>query len=244
MICTTPRSGSTLLCALLKATGVAGRPNSHFHQPSLDRWLDVFGLSAERFASREEALRSAFAAAFEQGSGGTDVFGLRMQRGSFPYFMEQLGRLHPTATSDVARIEAAFGPTLFIHLARADKLAQAVSRVMAEQTGLWHRAADGSELERLGPSHEPQYDRDAIARHLTDLGALDTAWEDWFAREGLAPLRIGYDDLAADPQSTLARVLGALGLDPARAQGMEPPTAKLASATSRDWTDRFEAGVP
>src|SRR4051794_39995083 len=30
LICATPRSGSTLLCELLKATGVAGRPEEYF----------------------------------------------------------------------------------------------------------------------------------------------------------------------------------------------------------------------
>ncbi len=241
IICTSPRSGSTLLCALLRETGIAGRPDSHFHEPSLDRWLEYYGLAKERFASREDSLRAVFASARERGVGGTSVFGLRMQRGSFPYFIEQADRLYPGRANDVERIEAAFGPTLFVHLQRPDKLAQAVSLVMAEQTGLWHRAADGSELERLAPPQEPSYDREAIARHMADLAALNAEWEHWFAREGLAPLRISYDELASAPQETLAHLLDALGLDPLRARRVQPPTAKLADATSRKWRERFTA---
>ena len=30
LVCATPRSGSTLLCELLKETGVAGRPEEYF----------------------------------------------------------------------------------------------------------------------------------------------------------------------------------------------------------------------
>src|ERR1700759_375295 len=30
LVCATPRSGSTLLCELLRSTGVAGRPLEHF----------------------------------------------------------------------------------------------------------------------------------------------------------------------------------------------------------------------
>jgi trehalose 2-sulfotransferase len=240
-ICTSPRSGSTLLCALLKETGIAGCPGSHFHEPSLAQWLESYGLANKRFASREEALRGVFASARERGAGATKVFGLRMQRGSFPYFLEQVDRLYPGRTSDIERIEAAFGPTLFVHLQRADKLAQAVSRVMAEQTGLWHRASDGSELERLAPPREPSYDSEAIARHVADLAALDAEWEHWFAREGLAPLRISYDELARAPQETLAHLLDALGLDPVHARHIQPPTAKLADAISREWIERFAA---
>ena len=32
IVCATQRSGSTLLCELLKATGVAGIPNEYFQQ--------------------------------------------------------------------------------------------------------------------------------------------------------------------------------------------------------------------
>ena len=205
VICTSPRSGSTLLCGLLAATNLAGKPGSHFHEPSLDRWLEVYELSERAFASRHEARRAVFDAAREHGTGGTGAFGLRMQRGSFAYFMEQLRALHPGKASDVERIKAEFGLTLFVHLSRMDKLAQAVSRVRAEQTGLWHRAADGTELERLAPPSEPRYDPDAIAHHMADLAALDAAWNAWFARERIEPLRVTYDQLANGPQQHALR---------------------------------------
>ena len=240
-ICTSPRSGSTLLCGLLGATGVAGRPRSHFHEPSLDGWLDAYGLAGRAFRTQPEALRAVFDAARNCGTGGTNLFGLRMQQGSFPYFTEQVAVLRPGLRSDAAGIEAEFGPTLFVHLTRPDKLDQAISRVRAEQTGLWHRNADGSELERLSPPAEPHYDPGAIARHRDDLAAQDAAWTAWFEDEGIDPLRIRYDDLAGDPRGTLARVLTALGFDPETAGSVQPPTAKLADTVSRDWRRRFEA---
>lgn len=239
VICTSPRSGSMLLCGLLAATNLAGKPGSHFHEPSLDRWLEVYGLSDRAFASRDEARRAVFDAARERGSGGTGVFGLRMQRGSFAHFMEQLDALHPGEAGGVERIEAEFGPTLLVHLTRPDKLARAISRVRAEQSGLWHRAADGTELERLARASEPRYDPDAIAHHMADLAALDGAWDAWFARERREPLRITYDQLAVDPRGMLSVVLAALGLDPAVAASVDPPTAKLADAMSRAWRERF-----
>ena len=130
----------------------------------------------------------------------------------------------------------------YVHLRRADTLGQAISRVRAEQTGLWHRAADGSELERLSPPAEPVYDRARIAAALAEAERLTAGWEDWFTRNGIVPLRVTYEDLAADPQATLARVLHHIGQDPARAQGALPGTARLADALSDDWRARFLAG--
>ena len=241
IICTSPRSGSTLLCRMLVATGVAGNPNSHFHKPSLADWLAAYGLERAAFKSDVDAVRAVVDAGLARGRGPGDVFGLRLQRGSVPFFLAQLDRLHPGLASDRARIEAAFGPTRFIHLTREDKLAQAVSRVVAEQTGLWHRNADGSEYERLAPPAEPVYDRVAIAGHLEELTRFDADWTDWFAREGLDPVRLSYESLSEDPQGALARVLEALALDPALAERVSAPTARLADATSAAWIRRFRA---
>ncbi|MEL6981932.1 MAG: Stf0 family sulfotransferase, partial [Actinomycetota bacterium] len=74
VICTSPRSGSTLLCTLLASTGVAGNPDSWFHRPSLDDWargLGVDGGLCDETPSVSRLLR----AARDLGSGHGDMFG-------------------------------------------------------------------------------------------------------------------------------------------------------------------------
>ncbi|MGY6696709.1 MAG: Stf0 family sulfotransferase, partial [Roseinatronobacter sp.] len=46
----------------------------------------------------------------------------------------------------------------------------------------------------LAPSQEARYDAAAIRHYMASLAALDEAWERWFEREGIKPLRIKYDD--------------------------------------------------
>ena len=244
IICTTPRSGSTLLCKLLAETRVAGVPDSYVHRPSVERWLQTQGLQRADFATEEAALAAVFASVQRAGTAETGLFGLRLQRGSFDFFQQQAARLYPDAPDDAARVEAAFGPTLYVHLTRTDKLAQAISQVIAEQTGLWHRAADGSELERLSGPKPTTYDAEAIARSLAELTALDGAWKDWFEHHDISPLGVTYEDLAHDPSASLATILQALGRDPALAAGIVPPTARLADATNHAWAARFRAERP
>ncbi|WP_245453460.1 Stf0 family sulfotransferase [Aquibium carbonis] len=241
VLCTAPRSGSTLLCKLLAATGIAGRPGSHFHEPSLAEWLEDYDLPDVPGRSERDTVAAVFAAAIDKGRGGTPIFGLRLQRHSFAFFSEKLALLHREPAGDVARMRAAFGRTLFIYLTRADKVDQAVSLVRAEQTGLWHRAADGSELERTAPPREPAYHGEAISAAYERLLGYEREWAAWFDREGLAPLRLTYADLSADPAGTLARVLKALGLPPETADGITPGVAKLADETNRAWVARFRA---
>jgi len=242
VICTAPRSGSTMLCSLLAATGVAGKPASYFHEPSVAEWLEDLGLSADPAAEARAQVATAFEAALRAGRGGGAMFGLRLQGHSLGFFRSQLAVLHPEAATDVARLRRAFGVIRFIYLRRADKLDQAVSYLKAEQTGLWHVAPDGSELERLAPHREPAYDREKIAGTVATMEGYDRAWEDWFANEGIAPLRIAYDELSADPSDVLRRVLADLGLDPAAAEGVSPGVRKLSDGTNRDWAERYRAG--
>ena len=155
--------------------------------------------------------------------------------------MLQLSILYPDCSSDSELIETAFANTLFIHLTRTDKLAQAISFVKATQTGLWHATHDGVELERLSEPKEPVYDENAIESQLAKLKALDGDWESWFAREGIEPLCITYENLSTDPTVELARILGQLGLDSKLACGLRPDVAKLADATNQRWMDRYRS---
>ena len=57
VICTSPRSGSTLLCRLLREAGNAGFPDSHFHAPDVEKWLGYYGLRSDQFSTSKDALK-------------------------------------------------------------------------------------------------------------------------------------------------------------------------------------------
>ncbi len=241
IICTSPRSGSTLLCRMLREIGHAGFPDSHFHEPSLEKWLGYHRLNADDFDKSEDVLRAIFDAAHQTGCAGSGIFGLRLQRRSFDFFMQQLKVLHPSCDGDKARVEREFGRTLFIHLTRQSKLDQAISVVKATQTGLWHKAPDGTELERNGAAQEPVYDATAISAEMAVFVKADEDWKLWFAAQDIKPLRISYDDLSADPYAQLSRIVAALGLAYEPADKTVVPVAKLSDNVSREWADRFRS---
>ncbi|MCO4824861.1 MAG: sulfotransferase [Amylibacter sp.] len=241
IICTSPRSGSTLLCKLLEQTGRAGAPDSHFHDPSVLKWLKYYALSPDQFSTHTEMLAAIFDAARTQGSGNTEIFGLRIQRHSFDYFRSQLALLHPNRTRTKGKIQAAFGNTLFIHLTRQNKLDQAISYVKATQSGLWHMAPDGTELERLSAPKQPEYDANAIAKQYAQAIKDDQDWIAWFSKEQIAPFTIPYETLSNDPQKTLAKISEKLGVAFDLATDFQPPIAKLSNAQNQEWATRFRA---
>ncbi len=241
ILCATPRSGSTLLCELLTATGVAGRPDSFFMQDPGAEWERAWGLPPAKGEGTPAHARAFLQAARNAGRGATPVFGLRLMQRDLGRLLALTALAHPGLPGDLARLTAAFGETLFIHLTRADKLAQAVSRVKAEQTGLWHRAPDGTEIERLSPPAPPRYDPARIAKVLAELEHGDAAWQAWFTAQGIIPLQLTYQALAADPEAEVARLCAALGQTLPPGLDLRPPVAPLADATNADWIARFRA---
>lgn len=236
ILCATPRSGSTLLCDLLTATGVAGKPAWYYRREDIGEWAEHLGVPPGEGAAFESAYLQAVR---REGAGDTGVFALRLMWPSLPELSARLAQLFPELRSDAARLERAFGAPLYLHLSRRDKVAQAVSRLKAEQTGLWHLAADGSERERMAPPQPPRYDGDRLAIFASEAEAGDAAWAAWFAQQSITPLPLDYEAMSDDPEGAVAAVLSALGRDPATARAVEAKTARMADAESLAWIARF-----
>ena len=241
ILCATPRSGSTLLCDLLDATGVAGAPDSFFMQNPDPIWVEGWGLPPREGKGTAEHSAAYLKAAAAAGRGQTGIFGLRLMRENLEDLMAMVDQLYPGHGSDRAGLQAAFGRVLFIHLSRGDKLSQAISLVKAEQTGLWHMTPDGSELERSAPPRAPSYDFARIKAELDALEAYDAKWQIWFAAQEIEPLRLTYETLSEAPGAAVLAICAALGVPAPSPERLVPGVAKLGDAVSREWATRFRA---
>jgi LPS sulfotransferase NodH len=241
IICGTPRTGSTLLCNLLASTKTTGNPDSFYGRKFMPAWALDWRLPDRDTMSERDFNVAYLNAAVAAGKGGTGIFGLRLMRENLDELSAILDQVFPQLPSDRARLEKAFGRILYIHLSREDKLAQAISLVKAEQTGLWHMAPDGTEIERLSPPEEPQYDFARINREVLELESFDTAWNSWFEAQGIEPFHIGYEALSANPAAALIGVCEALGVQSPNARDIKPGVAKLADETSLDWIRRYRS---
>lgn len=234
IICATPRSGTTLLCDLLAEAGVTGRPDSFYRRQSISDFAAELGV-----ADGPDFERRYLAAITAEGRGDSDLFSMRVMWPSLHEMTEKLATLYPLETSDAGRISAAFGTPLHLHIEREDKVAQAISRSKAEQSGLWHRAADGGIREQIGPYQEPAYDANRLRASIAETTAHQAQWRQWFAGQAITPMELTYEELSADPAAAVARLLTALDRDPEIASRIAPRTARLADAQSREWAVRF-----
>ena len=238
LLCTTPRSGSTLLCTLLCEADVAGRPESWFRKEDRAEFATGWGLPPD------PDFADYLAAAIRAGQSPNGTFGLRMMANNLTGLVADLADLHGTAP-DPALLHLAFGDVRYVRLKRRDTVAQAVSLTRAEASGLWHRNSDGSPRELFGVAPKPvTYDAIVIAAYLAEIEALKSQWDRWFDTHSITPAFLTYETLSADPSAAVRKLLDDLG--ESTANPVRPGTAKLADAVSADWISRFrrETGHP
>lgn len=237
-VCTTARSGSTLFCEGLEAAG-CGAPNEYLEETVKGIWAGKWGLPAG--ASQLDYLRQMVA----QMTGAKGVFGIKLMRHHIGRFKEELRALAGPrfATKGLPRLlEAAFPQPRYIWLRRRDKVGQAVSLARATQTGRWH-SVDLTGWVGVKPQAQSEgFDFEQVDAFMRELLKWDAWWEAFFARYGITPLTLYYEDFAPRYEES---VLGAIDFIGAKLEpGFKLPPPRLekqADETSRQWAREYLA---
>ncbi|PZQ96918.1 MAG: Stf0 sulfotransferase [Cereibacter sphaeroides] len=238
VICTTPRSGSTLLCALLESSGVAGRPESWYRAEDRQEYADDWQVARDAADRIDPA--TYLSAAISAGQSANGVCGLRIQAVTLREMLVELRALFGPADTDRALLERAFGPCHFVYARRLDDVAQAVSRLKAEVSQVWH--LDGTQPDR--PKSRATYDAQRLDAFRAEAAQGNAEWQAWFAAEGIQPTRLVYETFATDPAAHVRALLAELSLQPTGQ--ITAPNRRMADGESAEWSARYRAerGLP
>jgi LPS sulfotransferase NodH len=218
MICSVPRSGSSLLCEMLANTLHAGMPAEYFRPDRIAMFKRRWGVAT--FDEYRRAL-------LERKTSPNGVFGLKVHWAQYGPTVEDRD---PTGL---------FPNIRFIYIRRLDRVRQAVSWVRAFQTGSWSTL--------LGPEtpRQPLFDREDIERKLSRLERDEEGWEELFQGHGISPHRMTYEELAASPEAAAREVLSLLDVELPAGFGLEPPLMeRQADELSEEWVARYLAESP
>ncbi len=212
-LCYTNRSGSSFIADLLASTG------------ALNRALEM--LNAEHLLALAEAGGHAdFAAAFAAMLRAGQVQGR---------FALKLALSHLEILGEAGLLDQLQGTMRWVHITRADRLAQAISYVRALQTGRWT-------ADQPGNGAAPGYAREAITVAIDDLADADRQLQRFFGYNGIAPAPISYERLVAAPQEEIAGLGAAIGLPGLRVDPARVTLARQADAVNASWRARYLAG--
>ena len=231
IICSTPRTGSTLLCDLLTSTGVLGRPESYFRPPDEVAWATRFAVATDGDRVRDyPAFVRAVRVAATTANG---VFAARIMWGSMHRIAAGLAK--PSGRADRTLLEDVLGRLAFVHLSRDDTIAQAVSWARAEQTGYWQQGDT--------PQGPPRADVEQMVEILGSITAHNASWRAWFAGNGIEPHHLSYEQLVAEPRDAVAGIAAQLGVEVPAGWRPESRHRKQADRTNEDWATLLRAAV-
>jgi len=226
-ILTTPRSGSTFLCELLKSTKLAGHPKEHFRQPCIEL------AKAERFDCLKY-LKTSMSLDMTRNS----VFGTKF----ISHFLIDFKNFNEVDFNYIIR--SLFSK--FIRLSRQDKIAQAVSAFVAKKTNIWHISSDEKYLEHESKLSKINWDssnlleikkiHDAIIKNELFIEGLCKDYD-------LVPMEVEYEDLIENPAEVIGGILAYLDISEdsiSQLPLIKPKLKKSRSNFSKQIVDRYK----
>lgn len=219
---------------MLKSTGVAGRPESYFRKQDEERYARTWNIVQS--PDNSIAFSDYVDAALITGRSENRVFSSRIMWGTMDEVVARLAALYPEmGGSSKALLEHAFGQVAFIYLKRSDVIAQAVSRLRAEQTNIWH-VEHGAQADS---NIEPHYDFEKLQGFIQEADEHNAAWKKWFSENEIEPHVVVYEELSADPECVVKYILEFLGLELPDGVALSAPNKRMADELSQKWAELY-----
>jgi LPS sulfotransferase NodH len=212
-LCFTNRCGSNYLAHMLATTGAFNEAGEFFNAPTV----------LEHAASlRLRSLPAYFSA--------------------LPQLVTHGGRIAAKAGVDqvVMLADAGILPALgtrakYLLLERQDRLGQAISRVIASQTGRW-TTAHASDV----PDAALVYDRTAIDEELAKIARGNAAFYAFFAANGIVPVHTTYEAVLKDPAPVIDAVAASMGTGPLVAHPEAVRIGRQRNVVNDAWREAYE----
>ena len=193
LICSTPRSGSTLLTDYLFASGVAGVPMEYMNDSLLMAFSERIGRKITDLADylkQIEKLRVSEHGVFGMKAHFRQTFTILRSQELLSQFLRRFNRI--------------------IRIVRRNKLAQAISTYKAMESGFWtyrHEELSAKVDQPIIP-----YNPVKIAEALFSSLNEENGWVEALRYSGQEALIVYYEDLVAFPQDTLEKVFSFLNI--------------------------------
>jgi trehalose 2-sulfotransferase len=235
VVCSTPRSGSGLLCRGLASTGRAGVPAEYFNDnqriPLAQRWGagDDVAVYVAALRARRTSPDGVFATKLHWDQLVTlraEVLGIAAGEPGF------------TIPSDF--LDAMLGEPTFIRIVRLDVDRQAVSLWTALRGGVWSVRAGASPAQAAAPVVDYSFDGIAKCRRFIVDGELH--WDRFLRFNAIEPVEVVHERLVESYAETIVAVMAAaLGTEVDPASLPAPDSVEQANRRSQELYERFVA---
>ena len=217
IICYAPRTGSWLLCDLLRASGVMGVPAEYFNMVQGARQMaQRLGLTTTEAIPFHEYVK----ALIQHRTTPNGVFGVKIE----------VKQLNPLIRARA--IPEYFPDAKYIYLSRKDRIAQGVSFEIAHQTRQWHASST---------SQDAVFDETKLMNSIGVVTGIADAWEEYFSANNIEPYRTDYESLTADPHPICMEICRLVGVETDHVFRIaDADFKKQSNAVNEDWIRRMK----
>ena len=208
-LCFTNRCGSNYLAQLLASTGAFNEAGEFFNAETVLAHAASLGL---------RSLHAYFAA----------LPGLVPAR---PFLAAKASADQLAILADAGLLAA---DAQYVLLERQDRLAQAVSRVIASQNARWTTAHPATR-----PDESLVYDGAAIAREMEKIAYGNAALYAFFAANGVVPVHVTYEALERNPQEVVDLIATRMGAAGLKIRCGDVTIGRQSGALNAAWIQRF-----
>jgi LPS sulfotransferase NodH len=228
IIASVQRSGTHLLCTLLRSTDVAGMPTEHFLAKTGETWEHRWN-SPSRMQYVQRVLQDNTTA--------NGVFGTVFMWSYFDRMLQMMRGIPRYNALDGANLLASvLRQPKYVWLRRRNRVEQAVSWAIACQTGVWSQQTG----EKSQPRNVPRFDFKVIDEWCNRVAEHNAAWANYFSENRIEPLTLFYEDLVANNRATVERVLEFLQVPlPASIEIVPSGLEKQADEISAQWVAAY-----
>jgi len=151
------------------------------------------------------------------------------------YLVSKIAATHLVILVTTGVLDKILERTQFIILQRCDKLGQAISLSIADQTTQWSTA-----LPTALPDDQLAFKRDQLRRLIVGLAREYHLLDLFFGLNGIVPLLLSYENLISNADLVLAQISRFLGVD----LHLEPSrinVARQTRAVNAEWREQYLA---
>jgi len=235
IVCATQRCGSTLFIEDMRNASVLGMP---------EEWFIPWNP-----ARSDVDWKSEFEKVVSQSAGGNGISSVKVMASQ----LDDIDRcfstfVQPSDSKTFQYVAGAFKSAVWVWLSRDDVISQAISRLIAQQTSVYHATGNAKDthfagnLKRgydLNYNAASKYNFRTILQQACAIVLENLAWKRFFEVNSIKPLHFVYESVIADDSMThLDAVADAIGY---RGELLKMPRkmVKLGNAKNEDWRDRF-----
>lgn len=239
IVCSTGRSGSTLLSKTLKQLQTCGNPEEYFHLSIIEKL---------NLKANPEEFLPYYDSIIEEGLTDNGTFGIKLHWWHLYNILaiaRKLELFHDK--SDMEIIHMLFPNPKFIYIWRQNMAEQAISTVIALQTGVWLNSVNKTDKQwadrNVKPS-SPSFRPLKIYRWEQKFKDQNRRWRQFFAENSVAHHEVTYEQLANNFSEEITHVSDFLSLDPNSLKALKMPTKRQANKTNEQFKQYYTLFPP